>query len=363
MVMALKADGSAGGTEQALTKGVWDIGPLEWSANGKEIIFEGSAGSNNPSLWRIARAGGEPVRLNMPSPIAGEPTVARQTGRMIYVSGQYETKIFKLPLSPKPGEPQPLVEAIGDHRDMSVSPDGRHIAFTSNRTGSKEIWTAEADGRNQTQLTYFQGPAVGSPRWSPDSKSMTFDGAAGGSSDIYVVATDGGKPTRLTTDAGNEIRPSWSHDGKWIYYGWERPGRESEIWKIAPTGGEPQQVSTHGQHAIETPDGQWLYVLRNEGLVRMRPDGGGEEKVNAEVIGENFWTLGGRNLYLLEPKNLDIVRAPFGSAKFETVFHFTDANRPVTGGTALAVPADESFAIYRSVTRSVNTLMLIDGFR
>jgi Tol biopolymer transport system component/predicted Ser/Thr protein kinase len=362
MLMLLKADGASAGDAKPLTSGVWDIGPLTWSADGKEVFFEGSAGSNNPSLWRVARDGGTPIRLTMPSPIAGEPTIAHQTGRMVYVSGQYETKIFKLPLAPKTGEPQPLVEAIGDHRDMSVSPDGKHIAFTSNRTGSKEIWTADSDGRNQTQLTYFQGPAVGSPRWSPDGKSITFDGAASGSSDIYVVATDGGKPQRLTTDGGNEVRPSWSHDSKWIYYGWERAGREAEIWKIPPTGGEPKQVGK-GSQAMETPDGAWLYVLGDSGLVRMHPDGRGEEKVPADVIGQNFWNIGARSIYVLEPKNLDIVRAPFGSTRFETVFHFNETNRPGGGGAAIAVPNDESFAIYRSATRSVNTLMLIDGFR
>ena len=77
----------------------------------------------------------------------------------------------------------------------------------------------------------------------------------------------------------------------------------------------------------------------------------------------NYWTIGGRSLYVLEPKNLDLVRLPFGSTAFEMVAHFNDANRPDGGGTAIAVPNDESYAIYRKATRSVNTLMLIEGFQ
>ncbi len=131
---------------------------------------------------------------------------------MIYVTRQIETKIYKMPLGARAGEPSPLIESDGDQRDLGVAPNGERIAFVSNRTGSKEIWIANSDGSDQTQLTFFNGPSVGSPRWSPDGKQIAFDGYAGGSSDIYVMPADGGKPSRVTSDAANEIRPSWSHD-------------------------------------------------------------------------------------------------------------------------------------------------------
>src|SRR5262249_54511324 len=146
-------------------------------------------------------------------------------------------------------------------------------------TGSKELWSADADGSKQTQLTSFLGPSVGSPRWSPDGKSIAFDGTGSGSSDIYVVPVEGGKPVRLTTDPGNEIRPAWSHDGKWIYYGFSSAGHDQEIWKIPASGGQAVQVSRTGYQARETPDGKWLYVLTPSSILRMRPDGTGEEKV------------------------------------------------------------------------------------
>jgi hypothetical protein len=57
------------------------------------------------------------------------------------------------------------------------------------------------------------------------------------------------------------------------------------------------------------------------------------------------------------------VRAPFGGSVFETVYHFSDANAPTTGGTVLGVPDDESYVIYRRQTRLLTTLMLIENFR
>ena len=57
-VMPLNRDGTTAGAAKQITSGVWDIGTLDWTADGREILFAGSAGSGNSSLWRIARDGG-----------------------------------------------------------------------------------------------------------------------------------------------------------------------------------------------------------------------------------------------------------------------------------------------------------------
>ena len=362
-VMPLNRDGSSAGAARQITTGVWDINLLDWTANGREILFEGSRGSGNPTLWRLGREGGQPIRFPAPTMIAIQPTIARQSGRMIYSSRQSETKIFKLPLGPRgAGEPQPLVETEGEQRDLGVAPDASRIVFVSNRTGSKELWIANNDGSNQTQLTFFNGPSLGSPRWSPDGKRIAFDGYASGSSDIYLVPVEGGKPVRLTTDAANEVRPAWSHDGQWIYFGWDRGGGGQELWKMHPWGGEPVQVTHHGGgHAFETPDGKWLYVNTPPKLVRMRPDGSEETPLRNDVP-PNSWMVGGSHVYVVAP-NGDLVRAPHGGNTFETVYRFGDAGAIAGGGTGIAVPADESYLIYRRNMRAVGTLVLIENFR
>ena len=363
MVLPLTRAGSRGGDEVRITTGVWDIGAMDWMGSG-EILFEGSAGSNNPSLWRVSRAGGTPVRVTTPSVISGEPTVARQTGRAVYVAGQFESQIFKAPLGGRGGsEMQSLVDAAGLHSDLAVSQDGSHIAFTSNRTGSKEVWIADSDGGNQTQLTFFNGPAVGSPAWSPDNKRIVFDGYAGGSSDIYIVGVDGGKPQRLTSDAGNEVRPSWSHDGQWIYYARAPVGKKREIWKIRPAGGDPVRVTARAGNVFETPDGKWLYASAGTVLWRMRPDGSEETVAYDGLPNINLWTMGGRAVYIVGPKGFNLFRLPFEGGSAEVVYQFNSGVRPGSGGKAIAVANDESSVIFGSVTRSVNTLVLMEGLK
>ena len=360
--MPLKRDGTAAGPAKQITSGVWDIGSLDWTADGREILFAGSAGSGNSALWRIARDGGNPIRFPAPTMVSAQPSVARQSGRMIYVTRQIETKIFKMPLGARAAEPSPLIETDGDQRDLGVSPNGERIAFVSNRTGSKEVWIAGSDGSDQTQLTFFNGPSVGSPRWSPDGKQIAFDGYAGGSSDVYVMPADGGKPSRLTSDAANEIRPSWSHDGQWIYFGWDKGG-DSQIWKIHPSGGEPVQITRKGGYfAFETADGQWLYVVNGSTILRMRPDGSGETTLR-DGIAPDHWIVGGHHIFVLTPGG-DLQRAAFGSSALETIYHFAAGSGvPVGGGTAIGVPADESWMIYRAITRAREALVLIEKFQ
>jgi hypothetical protein len=122
------------------------------------------------------------------------------------------------------------------------------------------------------------------------------------------------------------------------------------------------QVTHHGGgHAFETPDGRWLYVWNGGTLSCMRPDLSEETKLRNDV-GGNFWAMGGHQVYVVAPSG-DLLRAPFGGSVFETVYRFGSANPLVGGGTAIGVPQDESYLIYRRTTRSVSTLILIENFR
>ncbi|MGD8844719.1 MAG: hypothetical protein PVJ84_06135 [Desulfobacteraceae bacterium] len=95
------------------------------------------------------------------------------------------------------------------------SPDGAKIAWVSNRSGSYQIWTMNADGSDKIQVT--QAPAThGWPRWSPDSTRLVFlrYDAASGSHSIVISLADGSDAKLIVTSDDYLDRPDWHPNGR-----------------------------------------------------------------------------------------------------------------------------------------------------
>jgi len=93
-------------------------------------------------------------------------------------------------------------------RDPAWSPDGRLIAFASNRTGAWQIYAMNADGSRVRPLTDGAMTAV-MPAWSPDGQRIAFAGRQAGAWALYVVDADGSNLRRLTYNRTEDFRPVW----------------------------------------------------------------------------------------------------------------------------------------------------------
>ena len=92
----------------------------------------------------------------------------------------------------------------------------------------------------------------------------------------------GGPVKRLTDYPGQDHVPSWSPDGKWIYFGSTRAGGH-EIFRMRPDGSAVQQMTHNGgYYGVVAPDGKWLYYsVQSKGLWKMPADGGETTQVLA----------------------------------------------------------------------------------
>ena len=97
------------------------------------------------------------------------------------------------------------------------------LAFVSERDGNPEVYVINVDGTGLQRLTDNAGQDV-DPAWSPDGKRIAFASDRGGSSDIYLMDADGSNLVRRT-QSGSSYTPAWSPDGKQIAFSSLRDGQ------------------------------------------------------------------------------------------------------------------------------------------
>jgi Tol biopolymer transport system component len=163
------------------------------------------------------------------------------------------------------------------------SPDGRRIAFASNRRVGLVLWLMDADGGHQLILTTVHGEY---PTWSPDGTQLAYSG--GTYYDIRVVGADGSNDRPITGSPAYDMGPAWSPDGSWIAYhtqadaypdlGEAGMGPEMEIHLIRPDGSDDHRITDddiEDSFPAWSPDGRFLMWARHGELVVARPDGSG----------------------------------------------------------------------------------------
>ena len=179
----------------------------------------------------------------------------------------------------------PLTSQTDQGPGPQFSPDGKKLAFMSDRSGTMEIWVSDRDGSNAVQLSAVGN--AGTPRWSPDSQSIVFDANRRNGAGIYVISLRGGAPRLLTQDEYENRCPSWSQDGKWIYFASSRT-RNWQVWKVPSDGGTPVQVTKLGGHAaFGSADGKFVYYAKtpyaNPEIWQVPANGGRESLISTRV--------------------------------------------------------------------------------
>ena len=140
--------------------------------------------------------------------------------------------------------PVNLTQDPGDDTQPSWSPDGGRIAFVSQRNldalAPTEIYVMNADGTNQLLLTRNEAEDA-QPSWSPNGQKIVFSTNRDGNYEIYVMSADGTSPVNLTLDPGDDIEPSWSPDGKYVAFSSNRSG-VWEIYLLEVAGGQVHKL-------------------------------------------------------------------------------------------------------------------------
>src|ERR1019366_3724382 len=171
---------------------------------------------------------------------------------------------------------------------------------------------------------------------------------------------------QITNDAFINVTSNWSRDGRWIYYASRRSG-QMQIWKMPVGGGTAVQVTKSGGTApVESPDGKWLYYVKDDGaagLWRMPIEsGGGEETLVVKAIFRYNFAVTDRGIYftpLRGPKGESAVQfLDFAAGAIKTILPIENAV-----DLGLTVSPDGRYVLWSQIDHFGSNLMLVENFR
>jgi TolB protein len=213
---------------------------------------------------------------------------------------------------------------LTDHRSLVLNPDfsptGKELLFTSYRAGNPDLYRKEIFTGREARLSAQAGLNIAG-RYAPDGRAVALTLSRDGDPELYLLGVDGTIRKRLTTSFGVDVDPSWSPDGRQIVYVSSRLGAP-QMFIVDLQTGAARRLTANGKYDATpawSPKGDRIVFSRQEGgrfdLYSIRPDGSDERRLTFGPGGAEHprWSPDGRFLvYSVEKggkKSLWIMRA------------------------------------------------------
>ncbi|MBM3728439.1 MAG: hypothetical protein FJW40_23810 [Acidobacteria bacterium] len=311
----LDGEGSPAGEPRTIYHTWGGTRGLAWSPSGREIVMCAELPGQGYRLFRVA-LDGSTEKQGVPNPLSDRDCMTASisspapdgSAYLLYgaASQVASTALFTTSLDRLQQEREfaPSSRASVFPR---FSPDGRSVAFLSDRSGQREVWRAGADGNQAVRLT-TGAKAHLSLAWSPDGRRLMYSSGSSGAMRMMAVSAEGG-PSELVPLDGQHIDSAlWSEKRDLIYY-----KSSSQLWQARPDGTE-RRVLWEGNTlrlAGESSDGRSLFVVLNPfiSLLRIPLDGGAAER--SEVRLASYHTAVTREwLYFVKDGDRELCRMP-----------------------------------------------------
>ncbi len=250
-------------------------------------------------------------------------------GTLVFVPGVAQAAINQIDWMTRDGKTSALRSAKSSWSNPKFSPNGQQIALEIYDGKQRDIWVYDWARDTMTQLTFDAGDDR-YPVWTPDGKHIAFasDRAKKGALNLYWVNADGtGEPTRLTDSPNSQVPASWHPSGKFLAFFENRSTTGYDLMML-PMDGDAVRGWTPGKPTVFlttpatevtpmfSPDGRWVAYQSNDGgtpeiYVRPFPGPGGLWKVSSGGGSWPTWSVTSRELLFLNFNQGKVMYAPY----------------------------------------------------
>jgi serine/threonine protein kinase/WD40 repeat protein len=294
----------ADGHEKAASQQQWfSIYQVAWSKDKTGLVISARDRWTGPyQLWRIPYPEGQPIPITNDTNEYETASLAQDGNTIVSVQSQQVAQIWVAP-DGNVQKARPIASTVGYRYGLVWTTDGK-IVFSSMVGKNVNISMISSDGSNQTELTANAGDNY-TPAVSRDGRFIVFTSNRTGSLNIWRMnAKDGSDPRQLTFSDGNSY-PSCSPDGQWIVYD-NQSGAKATLWKVPTDGGNPVKLADeYARMPVFSPDGQFVayrYYDAEAGLrgIAIRPFQGGQPILRLPIPVMDWqrvqWTSNGQAL-------------------------------------------------------------------
>jgi len=335
-------------TTRQVSQKATEIQGYTW-AGVNSILFAANLDGTS-GLWKTELDGKEPQKVLSGTDIS-HPSYSSASKSLVYKEHVSIRDIWRLDLK-DPGKQELLItSSSSENVNPQISPDGQRMAFSSDRTGTHNIWMSKVDGTEQSQLTFFDKYVrAGMARWSPVSDQVLI---YFGRFQSYVMNLTTGQ---LVTMEDLDANPIWAKNGM-DFYSCTYP--ETNLYFVSRDGSVKTRLTNENGYYAEL-EGDYLYYFKHfdqREIWRVGLDGSNEEPVlqGVEGLGISTWDVVSKGLYYLRPKH---------GAKMLYFYHFESGEIreicPLPGASSFTIDPEERYALYSKASNNWSDLILVE---
>lgn len=344
------------GKERQITTEHQSINGFDWSADGNSLIF----GSDRTGVYKLWQADVSTRRLSLLPATDYQMVMPRiaSDGRLIYAKMQDDVNLWSYTIETNESKPWRSTSELDIN--PSYSPDGSKVAFTTNRKGSFQLWTSNADGSEARAISDFQGEYINTPRWSPGGEFIVFQGYLNGQADIYRINALGGIAENITKSDFEEHTPVYAPDGQSLYYSSNRSG-DWQIWQMSLSGNSVKQITMHGGYAPQpSPDRTRIFYVKKDlpGIWSLNLDTK-MENVELEGFDQKLYgafAVADSGLFFLNPANKTLDYSSFDRTNHRNL---TVVKRIPRMGITLSYNKPDNSLLFSQVDHSDADIMML----